>query len=450
VQYPSALFGLVIIGILVGGSIYAVIALPYMEVAETWRFDAVTGKYYNPKMAWPGWLNLFRSEDLLSSIIVRSQDDPSIKEFSPGSNQTTNLTLSLTFDYQYAEAPEEVIIYFDPQYEVKRPFVSMVWITPDGREFELKPLATDTANKIDIVDYLPRSLASSKTSVIETMLQDVPDSGSEDLFVLFEGPSASDTFPNKGEYTIRLDGFLFEEDSDFEAELVILGQVYGLAGTDSLRRDLLVPLLWGMPFALAFGLFGTVLTTLVSMILAAAGVWFGGRVDALVQRITEANVILPVIGVSVLFYALYNVDLWTILGVVIVLNAFGSPTKSFRAAFLQVRESPYIEAAQAYGASNWRIVFRYMIPRIIPVLIPQLVALIPSYVFLEATLGMFNIKSVYPTWGKVIYQALLHGYSWGSRFWVLQPLALLMLTGFAFALLGSVLDRILNPRLRGV
>jgi peptide/nickel transport system permease protein len=157
--------------------------------------------------------------------------------------------------------------------------------------------------------------------------------------------------------------------------------------------------------------------------------------------------IFPVVGICVLFYAFYDVDLWTILGVVIVLNAFGGPTKSFRAAFMQVREAPYIEAAQVYGAGNWRIVFIYMVPKIVPVLIPQLIALIPSFVFLEATMGMFNINPVYPTWGKVIYDALMQGYGWGSRYWVLQPIVLLLLTGFGFALLGSVLDRILNPSL---
>jgi peptide/nickel transport system permease protein len=450
VRYPSAVFGLFIIAILVGGSAYAVIALPYAEVADTWRLDAVTGKYYDPRMAWPAWVNLFRSEDLLSSIVIRSQDDPSIKESHPGSNETTNLSITFTFDYPFGEAPEEVIIYIDPHYEVKRPFIVPTWGTPDGREIELKPISTDVAQRINIVDILPSFRGSSKNTVYDTIQNTRAISGADEIFVLFEGPSESDSFPHKGEYTLRLDGILFEEGADYEAELVVLGQVFGLAGTDNMRRDLLVPLLWGMPFALAFGLFGTLLTTLVSMVLAATGVWFGGRVDAFVQRITEANVILPVIGISVVFYALYNVDIWTILAIVIVLNAFGSPTKSFRAAFMQVREASYIEAAQAYGASNWRIVFRYMIPRIVPVLIPQLVALIPSYVFLEATLGMFNIKSVYPTWGKVIYQALMHGYSWGSRFWVLQPLALLLLTGFAFTLLGSVLDRILNPGLRGV
>jgi peptide/nickel transport system permease protein len=89
-----------------------------------------------------------------------------------------------------------------------------------------------------------------------------------------------------------------------------------------------------------------------------------------------------------------------------------------------------------------------MIPRIIPVIVPQLITLIPTFVFLEATLGIFNIKSDYPTWGTIIYQGLTRGALYGPKFWVLQPIALLLMTSLAFALLGSALERILNPRLQ--
>jgi peptide/nickel transport system permease protein len=186
------------------------------------------------------------------------------------------------------------------------------------------------------------------------------------------------------------------------------------------------------------------------MMFAAFGVWFGGWADNLVQRVTEANMILPVVAIAVLFYAFYGASLWTVLTIIVVLNAFGSPTKTFRAAFIQVKQAGYIEAAQAYGAPNARIIFRYMIPRILPVLIPQLVTLIPGFIFLEATLGMFNVKSILPTWGKVIYEALSHGAAWGSRFWVLEPITLLLLTGFAFSMMGFALDRVLNPRLQNL
>jgi len=252
----------------------------------------------------------------------------------------------------------------------------------------------------------------------------------------------------QGTYTLEVKILGFDPDTEVNAELVLLGQIYGAAGTDFYRRDLLVPMLWGMPFALVIGLFGAFLTTIVSMLFAAFGVWFGGWADSLVQRVTEANMILPVVAIAVLFYAFYGASLWVILTIIVILNAFGSPTKTFRAAFLQIKDASYIEAAQAYGAPNRRIIMRYMIPRILPVLIPQLVTLIPGFIFLEATLGMFNVKSNLPTWGKVIYEALRHGAAWGSKFWVLEPIALLLLTGFAFSLMGFALDRVLNPRLQ--
>ncbi|HTX78560.1 MAG TPA: ABC transporter permease subunit, partial [Longilinea sp.] len=198
---------------------------------------------------------------------------------------------------------------------------------------------------------------------------------------------------------------------------------------------------------LMIGLLGAVLTTILSMVLAATGIWFGGWVDNLIQRLVEANMVLPVIGIAVLIYSYFNVDIWTLLWILVLLNVFGSPIKSFRAALLQVKDSPYIEAAKAYGASDARIIFRYLIPRILPILIPQLVILIPSYVFLEATLGIFNIYSIYPTWGRIIYEALQYWGSYGSSFWVLEPLSLLLLTGLGFTMLGFALERILNPRI---
>jgi len=217
-----------------------------------------------------------------------------------------------------------------------------------------------------------------------------------------------------------------------------------------MRRDLFVPLILGMPFALIIGLLGAIVTTIVAMFVAAAGVWYGGWADGAVQRITEVNMIFPILAIGVLFYAFFNVSLWVIIAAIILLNIFGSPTKAFRAAFIQIKQAPYMEAAQTYGASNWRLIWKYMVPRIIPVMIPQLIALIPAFVFLEATLGMFNIHSTLPTWGRVIYEALNYGVSYGSRYWVLQPIMLLLLTGFAFAFLGYALDKILNPRLKGV
>jgi peptide/nickel transport system permease protein len=265
-------------------------------------------------------------------------------------------------------------------------------------------------------------------------------------------PSAETAVPLKGTYTLHIDGITFEEGSTLNAELVMHGQVAGIAGTDHQRRDLSVALLWGTPVALAFGLLAAVGTTITTMIIAAIGVWYGGWVDEVIQRITEVSLVLPLLPILIMVGTFYSRSIWVILGVTILLSIFGGAIKTYRAVFLQVKESPYIEAARAYGASNVRIIFTYLIPRIVPMLIPQLVILIPSFVFLEASLAVLGLGDpILPTWGKVIDDARSNGALYkGLYYWILEPAVLLMLTGLAFAMLGFSLDRIFNPRLRGL
>jgi peptide/nickel transport system permease protein len=188
------------------------------------------------------------------------------------------------------------------------------------------------------------------------------------------------------------------------------------------------------------------------MVIAAIGVWLGGWVDGLIQRVTEVNMVLPFLPILIMVGTFYSHSIWVILGVVILLSIFGSAIKTYRAVFLQVKESPYIEAARAYGAGSRRIIFSYLVPRIIPLLIPQLVTLIPAFVFLEAGLAILGLGDpTLPTWGKIINDAQQNGALYkGLYYWVLEPAVLLMVSGLAFALLGFSLDRIFNPRLRGM
>jgi peptide/nickel transport system permease protein len=160
--------------------------------------------------------------------------------------------------------------------------------------------------------------------------------------------------------------------------------------------------------------------------------------------------VLPFLPILIMVGTFYSRSIWVILGVVIILGVFGPAIKTYRAVFLQVKESSYIEAARAYGAGSSRIIFSYLVPRIVPLLIPQLVTLVPAYVFLEAALAFLGLGDpTLPTWGKVINDAQNNGALYkGLYYWVLEPAILLMISGLAFALLGFSLDRIFNPRLR--
>jgi len=446
-RYPSAIFGLTVILVLLAGSIYAVVFLPYEQYGQGYERNRLTGYSTVPRTAKPVWVNLFKSPDYLSTLIL-NEESPSVSVSKTTlENGWVEKTTEFTFDYSYREIPSEIFLYFDPQFTQKIPFVSLEWTSPDGSTIALKNKAVGSTISYDFDEgindnQILRQHAEWKNWYIQTGLY--PTSAYE---LLFAQPGDSQLAVQKGTYHLKITSLLFEQDSDVKPELVLLGQVYGLAGTDYARRDLIIPLFWGMPFALLIGLVGSLITALVAMLLPAMGVWYGGWVDNLVQRLTEINMVLPSLPIAVLTNVLFNWNIWVILGIIVVLNTFGSPIKTLRSAFLQAKEAPYIETARAYGASDFRIITRYLVPRIMPVLIPQLISQVPSFIFLEATLGFFNIKSNFPSWGRIIYEGLTKGALYGSPFWVLEPISLLLLTSLAFALLGSALERILNPRM---
>ncbi|MEX0959545.1 MAG: ABC transporter permease [Burkholderiales bacterium] len=430
-EYPSAVVGLAIIAFLIGISIYTVIAIPYSQALELWR----GGEQWqmHPQSARPAWANLFSAQKLPSTIVVDSEAAPVTQETFAGGRR---LSIPLAFDYEYGAFPSEINIFLRADYDEFEPFVRLTWHTPDGREIPMGGHRISRDHRISVSqDWSLERRLGQPTHI---GLLAAPDGLSPELL--------------PGRYELRIDALLFEEDATLEADLVLYGRVHGLAGTDHQRRDLMVALLWGTPVALAFGLIAAVGTTITTLIIAAFGVWFGGWIDAAIQRITEVNMILPVLPILVMIGTLYSTNIWLMLGVVVALGIFSAGIKMYRAMLLPIRESAYIEAARAYGAGHTRIVLRYMIPRILPVLIPGFVTLIPSFVFLEASLAVLGLGDpVLPTWGKVLndaqtQSALYNGY----YYWVLEPAALLMLTGLGFAMLGFALDRIFNPRLRAM
>lgn len=434
-QYPSAIIGLLIVSLLVVMAIYALATISYSEAIRLWRGGEDIWQDY-PRTASPEWTNFFRAQKLPSTVLLDSRQGQGSKVVEPR-GALTEITIEFPFNFQADDFPQELAIFFYATFAQKQPHVEMTWLTPDGRE-------------IRIGEYSPRARDSYRfegDSRLARRLRNVPAQQA-----LFAKPDVEPLAPLKGVYTLRLDALVFEENGDLDAKFIAYGKVSGLAGTDHRRRDLMVAILWGTPIALAFGLLAALGTTVTTMFIAAFGVWFGGLVDAAIQRITEIVLILPVLPILIMVGTFYSRSIWVILGVVILLSIFGSAIKSYRAIFLQVKESPYIEAARAYGAGNLRIIGRYLTPRVIPLLIPQLVVLIPSYVFLEASLAVLGLGDpVLPTWGKVIDDAFRNGALFnGYYYWVLQPSALLIVTGLGFAMVGFAFDRVFNPRLRGL
>jgi peptide/nickel transport system permease protein len=419
---------------LLGVSVYTVFALPLDEAIRLWRGQGnVLDR--QPRLAQPAWFNLFREPDLPPTITFDSRDEDAGKQVTALENGWIDVSIPFTFDYDYGAVPQEIVVDLEADYMERGPHVTLTWVWPDGQEQELtgfKPTPQDSYF-VSRDSRLMRRLDSENP--LEALFPDMLDASAD---------------PGAGAYTLRIDALLFEPGTDVEASVTMIGQVHGLAGTDAQRRDLGIALLWGTPVALGFGVIAAIATSVGSMLIAAVSAWYGGAIDRVVQFLTEVVLILPFFPLSLMIFVLYSRSILTILAVTVLLTLFGTSVKSYRATFLQVRASPYIEAARAYGASDWRIVVRYMVPRSLTMLIPRIIILVPAYVFLEATLAFLGVSDpVLPTWGKLVVSALSAVQS-GNVYLIWVPLGMLFLTGLAFAMVGLTLEDIFEPRRRKV
>jgi len=167
------------------------------------------------------------------------------------------------------------------------------------------------------------------------------------------------------------------------------------------------------------------------------------------QRIFEVFVSVPLLPVLIVLSAVFEPSIWTM---VIMMSAFfwtGS-VKTVRSMALQIKEETYIEASQALGASNFRIIFKHMVPLLIPYSFSAMALFIPRAVVYEASISLLGLgDATIVTWGQILSDALnsgavLNGLWW----WVVPPGLSIALMGMAFAFLGFAMDKILHPKLR--
>jgi peptide/nickel transport system permease protein len=452
--YRSAAIGLAIILILVGISVYTIFAMPYDKAVQLWRVGEQQW-LSNPRNALPSWVNALSPKKLPETIILdTTKPRPGAsKVIVPVLERFSQVRIEFSFDYQYDDFPSELNLFFTSKFNASAPKLTIHWVKPNGEEYVLNTIIVSKEHSYYVSndDRLAKDLRGSISAKINRTIEyDAPVT-----LLLFAEEDASILDPStarvmKGGYRLWMDGMAFETNIDVDAKLVVYGKVYGWAGTDHLRRDLGIALLWGTPIALSFGVIASVSIALIQVFIGAVSAWFLGRVDTAIQRVTEVFMVLPFLPVLIMISTFYKLNIWVLLLVVIALTAFGGGVKNYRAMFLQIKEFPYVEAARAYGASNSRVIIRYLIPKVLPTIIPSMVLSVPDFVFLEAALAILGLGDpLAPTWGKIIDDAFTYGALYkGLYYWVLEPSIMLTITSLSFAMLGFALDKIFNPKLK--
>ena len=220
-----------------------------------------------------------------------------------------------------------------------------------------------------------------------------------------------------------------------------------LLGTDANGRDILSRIIWGSRTSLEIGLLSVALGAAIGLTAGLLAGYRGGWVDTIIGRIADIQQAIPLL---ILALAVIAVVGSSILNLIIVLGA-GSWLFYFRVVrgeVLAVRERPYVEAARAVGAGEWRILSRYILPNIAGSIVVIVTLEIPQVILFTAGLTFLGLGVPPPTpeWGRLIFEG--RDYLQSAGWLTLAPATFLVLFVLGVNLLGDALRDQLDPVLR--
>jgi peptide/nickel transport system permease protein len=226
-------------------------------------------------------------------------------------------------------------------------------------------------------------------------------------------------------------------------------------GVDQLGQDVMSRVIYGTRVALEVGILGTAVATVIGVVVGTLAGFYRGWVDTLLSRLIDVVLSIPIlllglgIGAACAVRGCVGGTVQPGLGLVIFLIALANWTyiaRIVRGLVLSLRESEFVQASRALGASNTRIMFREIFPNLLAPIIVYSTLLIPLNILLEAGLSFLGVGIRPPTasWGQMIANATP---IFNTAWWYMTfPGLALLLTVLAFNLLGDGLQDALNPR----
>jgi peptide/nickel transport system permease protein len=227
-------------------------------------------------------------------------------------------------------------------------------------------------------------------------------------------------------------------------------------GVDEAGRDLFVRVIYGARTSLTIAVAATGMSVVIGVVLGLLSGFYRGKVDTFISRFTDVVLSLPVLLLSLGLVSACGISKEGCLGgllspgltlVSIVIGLFSWPyiSRIVRGQVLSLREKEFVEASRSLGASNWRIVFREILPNVAAPIIVYATLIIPNNVLFEAALSFLGVgvPPETPSWGRMLSEASNHIESWWM---MLFPGLFLLMTTLAFNLVGDGLRDALDPR----
>ncbi len=446
----SGLIGLAILVLSLLVVIFEPVILPWKEVNTKWR--SIDYWQDNSASAPPAWTNWFAK--LKSPVTVRLESAK--KEECDLDGGVKLVTYTFNYNYNADKAPLDVIFHVTGQGDI--PF-KIVIERPDGVTIELVQrfeqalsgqdvrLSIDNDGRESAFSFLknyepPEALKRLSNKSIRT--DDI-------LFNTARAGMAENFAPLRGTYKLILQAMLLDpgNSSVHKPYVVVTGSVSGILGTDDSKRDLFSGLIAGLKWALIIGLLTSAISVLIGVIYGIISAYFGGTVDTVMQFVYMIVNSMPVLPVLIVISAIFKPSIYMLIAVMVIFFWTGS-VMTVRSMALQIKEETYIEAAKALGAKKSRIIFRHMVPILIPYSFASMALSVPSAIVYESSVSLLGLgDATIVTWGQILHDAMqgaaiLKGIWW----WILPPGLLIAIMGMTFAFVGFSMDKILHPKLK--
>lgn len=221
-------------------------------------------------------------------------------------------------------------------------------------------------------------------------------------------------------------------------------------GTDNMGRDILALVLIGLPHSLGIGFVSATIGVTIGIIFGFSAGYLGGRVDDVIRLLSDTTMNIPALLILIIVQSLLPNAGFFAMALLLALFAWQCPTRVLRAQVLSMKHADYVKLAQLSGSSDKEIMFKEMMPNLMPFLIAQLTAGTSYSVLILVGvevlgLGSQKISSLGITLNNAINaSAILRGIWW----WWGIPTIILIVIFMSLLLITVGLDEVSNPRLR--
>jgi len=433
------LTGIFILSGLILVSIITISAIPASTFQE-WNNPEKWISY--PKTSVPSWVNFLSSEKIPEHKIL----EPEIFQSQENGIFLTSQQFGVFFEYD--DFPSDFIIEMKTKYSDSH-LVQIKVIRPDGITLEL--LSTSLPHSDS--DTIHNQRYFSTDNMIKKNLNMYKDDFQFDFLsgtteIIFSKLQENEI--QKGNYIFIVDIYGTEKPVEvLESKLVLGGKAYGLMGTDELRRDLAIGLLWGTPLALFIGISVSIGSVVVGLVYGVYSGYRGKKTDEVMMRFNDVIYALPALPFLIILAVTISNSIFLMIGFLMIFSWVGI-AKVSRSMSLQIKTRQYIEAAKIMGQKDSKIIFRHILPQLLPYAFASIAISVPAAITTEAGLSFLGLGDPsFPTWGQILHDANTYGAAaQGFWWWIVPPGILIAITGLAFVFIGNALDAIVNPKLK--